>query len=200
MKSLVPIPAPSFLGMSIKNESAWYSLWIRSLAIGQGELLTTNLQLANMAAILANRGWYYPPHLIKAYQNNVKQIDPKFITKVESDIRPELFEPVIDGMEMVVNAGTAKSAYIPDIPICGKTGTAENAGKDHSIFFCFAPKEKPKIALVVYVENAGFGGTVAAPIASLMVEKYLKGSIRTPQRNYLESYIENMELYDKPNP
>jgi penicillin-binding protein 2 len=186
--------ADFFSNVVYKNEIAWYSIWLRSLGIGQGELLATNLQLANMAAILANRGWYYPPHLLKEYRYNVKPIDTKYQTKIETGIRPEFFEPVIDGMERVVTSGTARLAYISDIPVCGKTGTAENAGEDHSIFFAFAPKENPKIAIVTYVENAGFGGSVAAPIASLLIEKYIKGEIRGPQRQYLEKMILEKDL------
>ena len=186
--------ADFFSNVVYKDEIAWYSIWLRSLGIGQGELLTTNLQLANMAAILANRGWYYPPHLLKEYRYNVKPIDAKYQAKIETGIRPELFEPVIDGMERVVTSGTGRLAYISDIPICGKTGTAENAGEDHSIFFAFAPKDNPKIAIVTYVENAGFGGSVAAPIASLLIEKYIKGEIRSPQRQYLEKKILEKDL------
>ena len=186
--------ADFFSNVVYKDEIAWYSIWLSSLGIGQGELITTNLQLANMAAILANRGWYYPPHLLKEYRYNVKPIDAKYQAKIETGIRPELFEPVIDGMERVVTSGTGRLAYISDIPICGKTGTAENAGEDHSIFFAFAPKDNPKIAIVTYVENAGFGGSVAAPIASLLIEKYIKGEIRSPQRQYLEKKILEKDL------
>ena len=187
-------PSSAYFQKEFEKEMAWYSIWIRSLGIGQGELLTTNLQLANMAAILANRGWYYKPHLIKNYRNNVKPIDAKFRVKQEVNIDAKYFEPVIDGMELVVRSGTARSAYISDIPICGKTGTAENAGKDHSIFFCFAPKENPQIALAVYVENGGFGGSVAAPIASLLIEKYLAKEIRSPARKWMESSMLKLNL------
>lgn len=183
-----------FSNVVYKNESAWYSLWLRSLGIGQGELLATNLQLVNMAAILANRGWYYPPHLLKEYRYNVKAIDSKYTTRVETGIDAAYFEPIIDGMEQVVTSGTGRLAYIPDITICGKTGTAENAGEDHSIFFAFAPRENPEIAIVAYVENAGFGGSVAASVASLLIEKYLKGEIRGAQRKYLESRIIEKDL------
>lgn len=155
----------------------WNSLWIRSLAIGQGEIQMTTLQMANAAAMIANRGYYITPHLVKGYLNSADQIDSKYRKKNFVGIDTAHFKPVVDGMERAVLAGTARSAYIPDIPICGKTGTAENAGSDHSIFFCFAPKENPKIAVAVYVENAGFGGTYAAPISSLMIEKYLRGYI-----------------------
>ncbi len=192
-------PDGSYFSKVYEKEQRWYSVWVRSLGIGQGELGTTNLQLANMAAILANRGWYKTPHLVRAYKNNVQAIDDKYLLKREVGIDAQHFEPIIDGMEAVVTSGTAKLAYISGIPVCGKTGTAENAGKDHSIFFCFAPKDDPKIALAVYVENAGFGGSVAAPIASLVIEKYLRGEIRGAQRKYLESYIKDMKIL-KPTP
>ena len=183
------IPTSTYFDQWYEGQK-WNSIWIRSLGIGQGEYLTTNLQLANMAAMIANRGWFIPPHLVKGYRFSAKPIDPIYQEPQYTGISQHHFEPVIDGMEGAVRYGTARSAYIPDIPICGKTGTAENPfGEDHSIFFCFAPRENPQIALVVYVENSGFGGTYAAPIASLMIEKYLKGEIRGPARAWLENRI-----------
>ncbi len=155
----------------------WKSLSVVSLAIGQGELGVTPLQMANLAAIIANRGYYYSPHIVKSIEGQ-KQIDNKFLIKRFTKIDKKYFEPVVDGMEMVVNAGTATTAKIPGISVCGKTGTAQNPhGKDHSIFIAFAPKENPKIAISVYVENGGYGSIWAAPIASLMIEKYLTDSI-----------------------
>ena len=181
----------------------WNSLWVISLAIGQGEMLMTNLQMANMASILANKGYYKTPHLVKKIRDSEgnEEVIAAFTEKQFVDIAPQHFDPVVDGMEMVVRAGTARSAYIPDIAICGKTGTAENnqrTGKDHSIFFAFAPKEDPKIAIAVYIENGGFGGTYAAPAASLMIEKYLEREIRTPNRKWLESYVANADLINLP--
>ena len=150
--------------------------------------------MANLAAILANRGWYYTPHLVKGFRNDDDQIEEAYRTRHSVRIDPQHFTPVVDGMEQVVLAGTARVANIPDIPVCGKTGTAENPhGEDHSIFFAFAPKDNPKIAIAVYVENAGFGATYAAPIASLMIEKYLKGQI-SPGRKYLEDRMLQMNL------
>ena len=154
----------------------WNYNTIISLAIGQGELGFTPLQIANMTAAIANRGYFYTPHVIKRIEgdtisNNFKE---KHFTKIES----KYFEPVIDAMEKVVSAGTGYAIYNPEIKICGKTGTAQNPhGKDHSIFIAFAPKENPKIAVAVYVENAGFGSTWAAPIAGLIIEKYLTNKI-----------------------
>ncbi len=171
------------------KEDKWNSIWIRSLGIGQGEFLTTNLQLANMAAIIANRGYYFPPHLVRGFRNDPETIDPYYMERKMVNIDSVHFEPVIDGMWRVVTAGTARRAFVPGLDICGKTGTAENPhGEDHSIFFCFAPKDDPQIAVAVYIENAGFGGTYAAPVASLIIEKYLRDSI-SPNRLYLEQQM-----------
>lgn len=194
------LPTSTFFEQWYEGQK-WNSIWIRSLGIGQGEYLTTNLQLANMAAIIANRGWYTPPHLIKGYRFNTKPIAPKYTERHYTGIDAEHFEPVIDGMEGAVRYGTARSAFIQDISVCGKTGTAENPfGEDHSIFFCFAPRENPQIAMVVYVENSGFGGTYAAPIASLMIEQYLKGEIRGPARAWLEKRILDANLLPSQTP
>lgn len=181
-----------------REQGRWKSVWIRSLGIGQGELLATNLQIANLAAILANRGYYYTPHVVRALRNPNGRIEKiaEFNEKHSIGIDPSYFELVVNGMEKVVMAGTARAAYIPDIAICGKTGTAENnqgSGKDHSVFFAFAPKDNPQIAIAVYVENSGWGGSYAAPIASLMIEKYLKRSIR-PERAFLEKRMIDANL------
>ena len=177
----------------------WNSLRIISLGIGQGELLTTNLQLANMAAMIANRGHYITPHIVRALQQPNQEPNPIEYDRVDLEIDSAHFEPVIEGMELVTRAGTAKLAYIPEIPVCGKTGTAENKGEDHSIFFAFAPKKDPKIAIVVYVENGGFGGSTAAPIAGLMIEKYLRGYI-SPGRQWIEDRMMELNLMDKYTP
>lgn len=183
-------PTSAFFDRWYARDGQWKSIWIRSLGIGQGELLCTNIQLANLAATIANRGYYYTPHFLKAFGDSTLTTRSTFRTKHEVGIERRHFEPVVDGMERVTIAGTARRAYIPDIPICGKTGTAENSsGEDHSIFFCFAPKDNPRIAIAVYAENAGFGGSVAAPVASLMIEKYLKGEIRTPARREMEKQV-----------
>lgn len=190
-------PSSGFYNKWFKGQK-WNSIWIRSLAIGQGEMLMTNLQMANLAAIMANRGYYYTPHMVTGFIQEDGTISEKYTQQNFVGINQEHFEPVIDGLEQVVAAGTARSAYLWDIAICGKTGTAENPhGEDHSIFFGFAPKENPQIAVAVYVENAGFGGTYAAPIASLMIEKYLIGEIR-PFREYLHNKIKTANLIDLP--
>jgi penicillin-binding protein 2 len=175
------------------GENRWKSLMIISMAIGQGELGTTPLQLANMTAALANRGHYYPPHLVKAIDG--QPISNRFEEKHNTTIDREYFDPVIDGMAMVFEeGGTGYRSRHDSIVMCGKTGTAQNPhGEDHSIFICFAPKDNPKIALAVFVENAGGGSKYGAPIASLMVEKYLLDSISRP---HLEQSILEANLID----
>jgi len=176
------------------GENKWKSLNIVSLAIGQGEILITPIQMANMAAIIANRGYYYIPHVIKSIEGE-KNIDDRFLVKRYTSIDSVHFELVVNGMELAVSGeegSTARIAQIPDIVVCGKTGTAENPhGEDHSIFIAFAPKDNPEIAIAVYVENGGFGATWAAPIASLVIEKYLTEEVK---RQWLENYVLNGDL------
>lgn len=153
------------------GETGWRAMTIRSLSIGQGEVLVTPLQLANSMAAIANKGYYITPHL---NANDTMQVR-RHQTVVDSSY----FPVVIEGMWRVFEYGTGRHYKIPDISMCGKTGTVENSrGKDHSLFVGFAPRENPTIAVAVVVENAGFGATWAAPIASLMMEKYLKGALK----------------------
>lgn len=171
------------------GENHWNYLTIRSLGIGQGELLITPIQMANMTAAIANRGYYVTPHLVKEIEGQ-DQIDPVYTTRHYTSIDTANFTPIVDGMDLVINGGagsTARNAKIPGITVCGKTGTAENPhGNDHSIFIAFAPKDDPKIAIAVYVENQGFGTTYAAPIASLMIEQYLTGEVK---RSWYENWV-----------
>lgn len=162
----------------------WRSTTIVSNSIGQGEILMTPIQLANMMATVANEGYYYTPHIIKRIEGH--KIDEKFTTKHVTTIDKKYFKPIISGLFDVYNLGTARSLRVEGIDICGKTGTSENFAKiggkkvqlkDHSIFVAFAPKDNPKIAIAVMVENGGYGATIAGPIASLMIEKYLKQKI-----------------------
>jgi penicillin-binding protein 2 len=171
------------------------ALNIISLAIGQGEIGTTPLQMANMTAAIANRGYFLSPHIVKGV-GDPPVTDARFTTKHKIAIDSANFEYIVNGMEQVVNAGgTAYNAALSDIIVCGKTGTAQNPhGENHSVFIAFAPKDDPKIAIAVYVENAGFGATYAAPIASLMIEKYIKGQI---SNKGLEEYILNLKLMKK---
>ena len=165
----------------IYGKNRWKANSIISLSIGQGEIGATPLHLANLAATLANRGYYYIPHLVKDSPGHT--IDQRFKERNSTMVDTTHFHTVIEGMYLAVNAapgagGTARLAHVEGLEICGKTGTAQNPhGKDNAVFICFAPRENPKIAIAAYIENAGFGGSWAAPIASLMVEKYLTGEI-----------------------
>ncbi len=186
------------------KKGGWKSATVVSNAIGQGELLTTPIQMANFTAAIANRGYFFQPHFLKSVgKESLAKVYEKKITSIDSIH----FEPVIEGMFQVVERGTARVAKIKGIEICGKTGTVENFMKiegvktpltDHSIFIAFAPKDNPKIALAVYVENGYWGSRWAAPIASLMIEKYLTGKV---ERTYLENRMLNGSLlaeYEKP--
>jgi len=167
----------------IYGEYRWAYSTIYSICIGQGEVLISPFEMANLAAIMANRGYYYHPHFIKEIEG--LDIPQKYKKKNFTKVDTSYFSLVVDGMEKVVNeaGGTARRARIDSIVVCGKTGTAQNPqGEDHSIFIAFAPKKDPKIAIAVYIENAGFGGTWAAPIASLMIEQYLTDSISKPKK------------------
>jgi penicillin-binding protein 2 len=160
----------------------WNGHTIISLAIGQGELGVTPIQMANFSAILANRGWFYTPHVIKEIDGQ-PITDSTYTEKHFTGIDVEHFDQVVDGMFRVVESGTGRGVrFSKDIEVCGKTGTAQNPhGKDHSIFIAFAPKDNPKIAVAVYVENVGYGSTWAAPINSLIMEKYLTDTITRPR-------------------
>ena len=173
------------------QKGGWKASTIISNSIGQGEILTTPIQMANFTSAIANRGFYITPHFLKSSG----KINTKKFEKKITSIDPIHFEPVIDGMEKVVEYGTARIAKIKNIKVCGKTGTVENFIKlngkktqltDHSMFIAFAPKEDPKIALAVFVENGYWGSRWAAPIASLMIEKYLNNKI---ERKWLENRI-----------
>ena len=197
------IPGASYYNRAY-SKRAWKAPTIISNAIGQGELLTTPIQLANFTAAIANRGFYYTPHFVKNIKGD--SLQKKYIKKTTS-IDPAHFEVVIDGMHKVVEKGTARVARIKSIDVCGKTGTAENFTRingeivqltDHSIFIAFAPKENPKIAIAVFIENGYWGARWAAPIASLMIEDYLTGQvkrIRLEKRMLTGSLIEE---YQKP--
>lgn len=162
---------------------SWNAMTIRSLSIGQGEILVTPLQLANVAAAIGNEGYYYEPHYIRSYAYTEKDIDSAFLKKHVINIDKRHFKDVKKGMRNVFEGdhGTARYSKIDSITVAGKTGTAENPhGLDHSIFMAFAPVDNPQIAIAVVVENAGFGSTWAAPIASLMIEKYIRGYVKRP--------------------
>lgn len=177
------IPNAKFYN-KIYGEGRWSANTIISVAIGQGEILATPLQIANLGATIANRGWFITPHVVKEIQDTT--IDEKYRTRRTPTIDTENFNQIAEGMRMAVIGGTCRLANLSDIEVCGKTGTAQNPhGRDHSAFLGFAPYHDPKIAVCVYVENAGFGATFGVPIGSLIIEKYLKGSI-APERKYIE--------------
>lgn len=177
----------------------WKAMNVVSLAIGQGEIGTTPIQLANMTAAIANRGHFYTPHIVKEIEGEAT-IDERFKKKRETLIDSSYIETVIEGMDLAVNGpagsgSTARTAALDSIRVCGKTGTAENPhGKDHSIFIAFAPKDDPKIAIAVFIENGGYGATWAAPTAKLMIEKYLNKTISV---KWWEKYVTEKNLIKK---
>jgi penicillin-binding protein 2 len=178
------------------GKNHWNALTTISLAIGQGELLMTPLQMANMTATIANRGYFIIPHVVKEIEG-IDTIENRFVNKHVINIDAANFGLVVEGMNLAVNGGsgrTAGIAQLQNILVCGKTGTAQNPhGKDHSVFIAFAPKDNPKIAISVYVEHGIWGASYAAPIASLMIEKYLTDSI-APNRKWLEDRMLNGNL------
>ncbi|MEM9077415.1 MAG: penicillin-binding transpeptidase domain-containing protein [Bacteroidota bacterium] len=199
------IPGTSFYDKWY-GDGRWASSTIISNSIGQGEVAATPLQLANMTAAIANRGYFYTPHLIKRIGNN-SSINPKYTEPRYTTIDKEHFEPVIQGMADVYTYGTARWVQIPDIAIAGKTGTVENFVRvngermqltDHSVFVAFAPVDNPKIALAVYIENGYYGARYAGHIASLLIEKYIKGEItrKDLEKRMLEKTLEHE--YAKP--
>lgn len=174
------IPSVNYYN-KIYGEKGWHSATILSLGIGQGEILVTPIQLANLYACLGNQGYYITPHIVKKITDpeTNKDVTHKYEKHVAL-IDKEHFPPVVQGLFQVVEAGTARAAHVDGITLCGKTGTAQNPhGDNHSIFAGFAPKDNPKIAIAVVVENGGYGADYAAPIASLLVEKYLNDTIQT---------------------
>ena len=163
-----------------RYRKSWNALTLLSLSIGQGELGCTPLQMANLAAIVANRGYYYIPHIVREIDG--EPLDARFYEKQYTKVDSKHFEQIVNGMWRGVNKdGTCTGAYLKGYDVCGKTGTAQNPkGEDHSTFISFAPRKDPKIAIAVYVEHGGFGAKMAVPIASLIEEKYLTDTIRRP--------------------
>ena len=171
------------------RKGRWKALTIISVSIGQGEVLATPLQIANLSATIANRGYYYTPHVVKQIQDS--EIDSIYTQRHTTMVESKYYEDIVEGMRMAVTDGTCRIGEIEGAEVCGKTGTAQNPhGRDHSAFMGFAPKNNPKIAIAVYVENAGFGATYAVPIGSLMMEKFLNDTIAT-DRKPLEERMAN---------
>ena len=157
-----------------RYKDGWDGRTILWAGMGQGDITVTPLQLANLAAVIANRGFFYTPHVHKPTAE--RPLPQRYLTRHNSTIAPEAFQPVVEGMRRAVERGTCKSINTT-YPICGKTGTVENAGRDHSAFIGFAPMNNPQIAIAVYIEHGGFGADMAAPIASLIIEAYLRGKL-----------------------
>ena len=174
-----------------RYKDGWDGKTIMWAGMGQGDVTLTPLQLCNLAATIANRGFYYIPHIHQATAN--KPLPQRFLTQRKTKVSPEAYQPVIDGMRLAVQNGTCSSINTPAYPICGKTGTVENPGKDHSVFIGFAPMDNPQIAIAVYVEHGGFGADTAAPMASLIIEEYLKGTL-SPKSQALAKRLEEKRL------
>jgi penicillin-binding protein 2 len=188
------IPTPAYYDKRL-GAGRWRFSNFVSVGIGQGEVEITPLQMANITAVIANRGFYYIPHFAKEFKGDTSQILAKYKTPIYSKVHPSHFEPVVKGMQDVVIAGTGRRAQISDIVVCGKTGTVENRkGKDHSTFIAFAPRDNPKIVVAVYVENGGFGSTYAAPISSLIIEKYIRREIVGAKRLALQQQMFSANL------
>lgn len=162
----------------------WRAVTVISISIGQGEVTLTPLQIANLGATIANRGTYITPHLVKGIEG--EEIDSIYRTPKSTMVSRKSYEEVVEGMRLAVTDGTCRAANIPGLDVCGKTGTAENKGKDHSVFMGFAPMHEPKIAIAVYVENGGFGAEFGVPIGALLMEKYLNGELSEESKEKAE--------------
>lgn len=171
---------------------SWNGLTIISISIGQGEVTLTPLQIANLGATIANRGYYIPPHIVKEVQD--EPLDSLYTTPKYTMVEKRHYETVVQGMREAVLNGTCVGANLPDIEVCGKTGTAQNRGKDHSAFMGFAPMNNPKIAVAVYVENGGYGAVYGVPIGALIMEKYLTGTLSEESEKKAEN-IQQREIY-----
>ena len=175
----------SYLNRRYKN--GWDAKTIMWAGMGQGDITVTPLQLANLAASIANRGFFYTPHIHKDCDWN--PLSSRFLKQHQTMVSPISYNVVINGMRKCVTKGTASAINTPRFTICGKTGTAENAGKDHSVFIGFAPMTNPKVAISVYIEHGGWGSDVAAPIAALIMEKYLKGNLSAKSQTVAKRII-----------
>ena len=184
------IPNAAFYDKAYRG--SWNGLTVISIAIGQGEVTLTPLQIANLGATIANRGYFITPHVVHSIEGG--ELDSLYRTRRYTKVEPRYYEEVVKGMRQAVLAGTCRGANIPGIEVCGKTGTAENRGHDHSAFMGFAPMDNPKIAIAVYVENGGFGAVYGVPIGKLMMEKYLKGEL-SPESEELASQIQARRIF-----
>ncbi len=187
------IPNGDFYDNAFKN--GWNALGVISIAIGQGEVTLTPLQIANLGATIANRGYYITPHVVKEIEDT--PLDSLYTVKHYTKAPRSAYELVVQGMRRAVQAGTCRRANRSDYAVCGKTGTAQNRGRDHSAFMGFAPMEDPKIAIAVYVENGGFGATFGVPIGALMMEQYIKGKLSSSSEAQAASIQRNHINYGK---
>lgn len=189
------IPNAAFYDHAYKG--AWNGLTVISISIGQGEVNLTPLQIANLGATIANRGYYYVPHVVRKVQGEA--MDTLYTRRHYTKASKRAYNYVVAGMRSAVERGTCRSANRSDYIVCGKTGTAENRGHDHSVFMGFAPMDNPKIAIAVYVENGGFGADYGVPIGSLMMEQYIKGKL-SPASEAKAKVFQNRRIgYGKSN-
>ena len=188
------IPTPPLFDRKFRTQD-WRWSYIMSLSIGQGELELTPLQIANLGATIANRGHFITPHIVKEIQD--EQLDSLYRVPRKTSIDRKHYEDVVTGMRAAVTGGTCRvaGAILPDVEVCGKTGTAQNRGHDHSVFMGFAPMNDPKIAIAVYVENGGFGAVYGVPIGALMMEQYLKGKLSPENEIRAEEYSNRVIMY-----
>ena len=184
------IPNANFYDKAYKG--SWNGLTIISISIGQGEVNLTPLQIANLGATIANRGYYYVPHVVKAIQG--QPLDTLYTRRHYTMAKAWAYDKVVEGMRSAVERGTCRSANNPQYAVCGKTGTAQNRGQDHSVFMGFAPMDKPKIAIAVYVENGGFGADFGVPIGALMMEQYINGKLSENSKKKAEDF-HNRHIY-----
>ena len=187
------IPNAQFYDKAYRGH--WNGLTVISISIGQGEILSTPLQIANLGATIANRGYFVTPHIVKEIQDN--RIDSLYRTPRYTTIEKRHYESVVEGMRAAATGGTCRmlSMMVPELEACGKTGTAQNRGHDHSVFMGFAPMNQPKIAIAVYVENGGWGATYGVPIGALMMEQYMKGKLSPENELRAEEISNRIILY-----
>lgn len=191
------IPNAKFYDKAYRG--SWNGLTVISISIGQGEILTTPLQIANLGATIANRGYFITPHIVKEIQDN--ELDSIYRTPRYPTIGREYYEEVVKGMRAAVDGSTGSATcrmvgtILPGVAACGKTGTAQNRGKDHSVFMGFAPMDNPKIAIAVYVENGGFGATYGVPIGAMMMDQYLHGKLSPENEIRAEEFSNRVILY-----
>jgi len=187
------IPNAQFYDKAYRGH--WNGLTVISISIGQGEILSTPLQIANLGATIANRGHFTTPHIVKEIQD--AQLDSIYRHPRNTTIERRHYESVVEGMRAAATGGTCRmlSVMVPELEACGKTGTAQNRGHDHSVFMGFAPMNQPKIAIAVYVENGGWGATYGVPIGALMMEQYMKGKLSPENELRAEEISNRIILY-----